>query len=144
MRPGALLLVFACLAGPVIAQDIQFGDNTGQYASDGLCDDRRFFGAGMAPVYNWTHAGTDAKDCQLAFRAGTVRLWSEAEAASATFCDAIRFGDDTSDYALNGICDDARFEGRGTDNILLPGDIRKDATDCQRLCNLGVIFLRDY
>ena len=75
MRPGAFLLVFACLAGPVIAQDIQFGDNTGQYASDGLCDDRRFFGAGMAPVYNWTHAGTDAKDCQLAFRAGTVRLW---------------------------------------------------------------------
>ena len=44
----------------------------------------------------------------------------------------IDFGDDASQFARDGECDDSRFEGSGmTDTLLLESDIGHDATDCR-------------
>jgi len=44
----------------------------------------------------------------------------------------IDFGDDASQFARDGECDDSRFEGSGmTDTLLLESDISHDATDCR-------------
>lgn len=43
----------------------------------------------------------------------------------------IDFGDDASRWALDGQCDDMRFEGPGmTTTMLLDGDVMHDASDC--------------
>jgi hypothetical protein len=52
------------------------------------------------------------------------------------------FGDDASRWALDGECDDPRFEGQGMAEYLVDGDIRHDATDCRTLFNRGRITLR--
>ena len=42
------------------------------------------------------------------------------------------FGDDSSEFALDGECDDPRFDGvRGPDPVLLSDDRFTDATDCR-------------
>lgn len=46
------------------------------------------------------------------------------------------FGDDSSEYARNGQCDDPRFAGVGMAPSLLTEDIMRDATDCMRQFNL--------
>lgn len=138
--PFALLLMIT----PVFAQDVDFGDNSSEWAGNGECDDRRFVGRGMAAGVDWDDTGRDAADCERAFRMGIVKLWVEAEARAATQCEAIDFGDDSGEWANDNECDDIRFEGPGTDSILLPEDTGRDATDCQRACTLGTVFLRNY
>lgn len=52
------------------------------------------------------------------------------------------FGADTSPWALDGECDDPRFQGPGmTTTTLLDSDIRADATDCRNAFNMGTISL---
>lgn len=126
------------------SQSIFFGSNESQWAHDGECDDRRFFGAGMAPGLDTDDVGRDASDCRNAFNKGQVELWTEAEARAATQCSAVDFGDDSSEWANDGECDDYRLEGRGMSGIVLSEDSKRDATDCQWLCTTGMIFLRDY
>ena len=53
------------------------------------------------------------------------------------------FGDDTSDWANDGECDDPRFEGPGTADTLLEEDIFRDATDCRTLLERGQITLAE-
>ncbi len=132
------------LAENLLSDGVQFGDDSGQWANDGECDDRRFFGAGMAGSISWGSLARDATDCAAAYQAGTARLWSLPEAKAATQCSAIDFGDDFGEYANDNECDDYRFEGRGVAMHLDREDIGHDATDCQRLCNFGVLALRDY
>ncbi len=57
------------------AQNVEFGDNSSQWANDGECDDPRFVGAGMTstPLLD-EDAYSDANDCRAAFDAGTLRL----------------------------------------------------------------------
>ena len=44
----------------------------------------------------------------------------------------VDFGDDATQFAKDGECDDKRFSGPGmTDTPLLDSDIRHDATDCR-------------
>lgn len=145
MRFSSLTLALACaLAAPVAAQDINFGNNDGEWANDGECDDRRFFGAGMASTVTWDYVGQDAADCQALFDAGAVQLWDMAASVAATTCQAIDFGDDSGDYPQDGECDDRRFEGLAVAHVLLPDYVRRDASDCSQLCAYGVIGLREY
>ena len=52
------------------------------------------------------------------------------------------FGDDSSDWAENGECDDPRFQGSGMADTVIDSDRLSDATDCQALFNLGEVNLR--
>lgn len=144
MRPAAVAAVLTLLAGPALAQDIVWGDDSGDFANDGECDDRRFFGEGMAVSLSWEYAGRDASDCRVLYEQGRVQIWTFEAASAATNCALIEFGDDSSQFANDGTCDDVRFEGRGTDGVMLQDDIRADATDCRRLCTIGVVLLRNY
>ncbi|MCY4506518.1 MAG: hypothetical protein OXG35_06110 [Acidobacteria bacterium] len=53
----------------------------------------------------------------------------------------VDFGDDGSQYANDGECDDPRFEGDGTSSWPDVEDRRRDATDCRRLHEAGRVRL---
>ena len=53
---------------------LDFGDDTGEWARDGECDDPSFEGPGMGATDSQEHLLSDASDCRDAFAAGTVRL----------------------------------------------------------------------
>ncbi|QZH74328.1 MAG: hypothetical protein JY451_11620 [Erythrobacter sp.] len=64
----------------------------------------------------------------------------KADGATQTEVD---FGDDSSQWANDGECDDPRFEGPGmTTTPLLDSDIRHDATDCREAFERGDLTLR--
>jgi hypothetical protein len=83
-------------AAPARAQTIDFGDDSGEFARDGQCDDRRFRGATMANILGITEIGRDATDCQRGYEAGVLELWQPGAAQAATDCAVISFGDDSS------------------------------------------------
>ncbi len=144
MRHIVLALLLLTVALPVAAQDILFGNDDGEWAFDGECDDRRFFGPGMAQGLSWEYVGQDASDCRAAFDAGLVRLWDITDARDATICAAIDFGNDNGAYPQDGECDDMRFEGPAVARLLDPANVGGDASDCLRMCAFGVVALRDY
>ncbi len=132
-------------AMPSIKVDgIDFGNDSGEWALDGECDDRRFFGAEMATSVSWTYVGADATDCAEAYQAGQVKLWDYAEARAATVCAAIDFGDDNGAYPNDMECDDPRFEGPAAAMSLSLDNSGHDASDCAVQCVYGTVFLRDY
>ncbi len=55
----------------------------------------------------------------------------------------IDFGDDSSEWANDGECDDPRFQGEGVASILIDADLYRDATDCRDLYDRGLIDLRE-
>lgn len=54
----------------------------------------------------------------------------------------IEWGDDSSQWANDGECDDPRFEGPGASPIMLDEDLKHDATDCRELYEAGRIQLK--
>ncbi len=56
-----------------------------------------------------------------------------------TLFSQFSFGDDTSAYALDGECDDPRFQGQGMAPILSDDNTGRDATDCRLLFNQSAI-----
>ena len=62
---------------------------------------------------------------------------------SQVFAQSIDFGDDSSDWANDGECDDRRFIGGGAASDLDRDDILRDATDCRELFEKGYILLVD-
>jgi hypothetical protein len=62
--------------------------------------------------------------------------------AMAQSADAIDFGDDTSEWANDGECDDPRFEGSAMASELIEEDLLRDATDCRTAFEAGAITLR--
>jgi hypothetical protein len=123
--------------------EIDFGDDSSQFAHNGDCDDRRFGGRTMASILIDSDIRHDAADCRtgmeqgdLAFvkdMAATVSSSASSESrfgGGAVDLSGIDFGDNTSTFALNGECDDPRFEGEAMDSALLASDIRHDASDC--------------
>jgi hypothetical protein len=57
----------------------------------------------------------------------------------------IDFGDNTSQWANDGECDDPRFEGVGMATTAIDDDLRSDATDCSEAYQDGSIALiRDF
>jgi hypothetical protein len=129
---------------PQAVGGINFGDDTSEWARDGECDDRRFTGSAMATALGWENSGRDATDCRSLVDAGRVRLWVMADALAATQCGSLNFGDDSSEFAMDGECDDMRFEGPGMAGIVNTDNTLRDATDCRQYCAYGVIALRDY
>lgn len=125
------------------AQSVEFGDNESDYANDNECDDRRFVGLSMALSLDKDDNYHDADDCRHAYAVGAIRLLDPAAAKAATHCGNIRFGSDDGEFANDGECDDARFDGPGTASIISVDDIGYDATDCRKQCFAGQIYLRD-
>lgn len=117
---------------------IIFGDDSGEWAHDGECDDPDFVGAGMTAKPSPESRLHDASDCRAAFEQGTIALASAGGAALVDF----DYGSDTSVYAYDGECDDPRFEGPGTDKKLLADDMLADANDCQSLEARGEVSIR--
>ena len=126
---------------------IDFGDDTSQWANDGECDDPRFTGAGAAEELLEDDLGHDATDCSAAFAEGNVRLLGPDEAAEAAATPEtamaldIDFGDDSSEWANDGECDDPRFTGPGAASELLDADRMRDATDCSAAFADGTVTL---
>lgn len=128
---------------PSIASAINFGDDSGEWANDGECDDPRFEGTGSAAELVDADIRKDATDCRAAFEAGTVTLVDSSaadtleDAADAAGSDAINYGDDTSEWAKDDECDDPRFKGTGVAAELLDADRGHDATDCRAAVEAG-------
>lgn len=58
----------------MVHNDIEFGDDSGEWANDGECDDPRFIGPGMSMMPPFDHERRDASDCRVLFGLGEVRL----------------------------------------------------------------------
>lgn len=135
---GGLALALVAASPALAARNIHFGDDAGEYANDGECDDPRFEGAGMTGTAllsdDLLH---DATDCRTAYDAGKLTLRGVAEDGS------IDFGDDSGEYSRDGECDDMRFAGPGmTATTLIQDDIMHDATDCRTAHDAGQLKLR--
>ncbi|KKB86304.1 hypothetical protein VW29_03455 [Devosia limi DSM 17137] len=137
----ATLRAAADIPAPAItAADIDFGDDSGDWARDGECDDPRFIGTGVAAELLDADLGKDATDCRAAVEAGTATLRTGATDAPALV--DIDYGDDSSDWARDGECDDPRFTGRGVASTLLEEDLKADATDCRAAVEAGTATLK--
>ncbi len=138
MRILGLLGVVACIAGgPVMAQSINFGDDSSEWANDGECDDGRFTGPGLTstPLLE-EDVLADATDCRNAFEAGRLSLAGVAKDGT------IDFGNDSGEWSNDNECDDMRFAGPGmTTTPLLQDDIMRDATDCRTAFEAGRLTL---
>ena len=62
---------------------IDFGDDAGDYAQDGECDDPRFEGPGMGVALD-SHLAHDATDCRELFESGRVSLRGAGSDSPAT------------------------------------------------------------
>ncbi len=60
------------------------------------------------------------------------------------FAQSINFGNDGSEWANDGECDDRRFRGRGMASGLDRDDIGHDATDCRRGFERGQLKIWDF
>lgn len=125
------------------ASDIDFGDDSSEWAKDGECDDPRFTGPGSADELVDEDMLKDATDCKAAFEAGTVTLVEEGEIRPTVSVSDIDFGDDSSEWAKDGECDDPRFTGTGSAQELVDADLMKDATDCRAAYEAGTVTLKD-
>lgn len=136
---GAALVV--CLGFTTLALQAQpdFGDNTSRWANDGECDDPRFEGEGSAETLLDGDNGHDATDCRSLFGEGRIALRGAASRGAASSID---FGDDSSEWASDGECDDPRFAGDAMADTLLDADAYHDATDCRTLVGQNRISLR--
>ncbi len=130
---------------------IAFGDNSGSWARDGACDDDRFSGDGVASA---SHVMKDAADCLAAYQAGRITLLDDTAPAIVTapvltspeelFSETlsrIDFGDDSSEYANDGDCDDARFYDQSTLASYRRAHVMHDATDCRAAVTNGQVGL---
>lgn len=131
-------------------QTVDFGDDAGKYSKDGECDDKRFSGPGMTntPLLE-SDVGHDATDCRTAYEQKRLTLGSAASslapvAGAAEGLERIQWGDDSSQFANDGECDDKRFVGDGMTNTpLLDSDIKHDATDCRAKYAQGRLSLKE-
>ena len=115
--------------------------------------------ARMAIQEGLAAAGFDPGGTDGVFGPGTraaLRAWQAAqgfaEMGYLTETDAaelraessrsIEFGDDRSQWARDGECDDPRFEGDGMSPTLIDENLGHDATDCRQLLESGRISLR--
>ncbi len=140
----AALLFFPLMFSPALA--IEFGNDTSEWANDGECDDPRFGGPGMADVLLDEDIGRDANDCRYLFNRGDIYALSGGGKASPVVPGGGKnvgdlFGNNSSEWANDGECDDPRFGGSGMAALLLDEDLGRDANDCRNLYNSGDIFL---
>ncbi len=152
MKPVSIagwLVAAALFTAPALALDtgeigtdaIDWGDDSSNWSRDGECDDPRFEGTGMAGTTYDVDAFRDAQDCRTLFEAGNITLISEDLAQRPPLrIDGIQFGNDTSDWARDGECDDPRFSGEGMAHGALSADnAYADRTDCLTIWETGAL-----
>jgi hypothetical protein len=112
---------------------VDFGSDDSKYAFNGFCDDPRFNGTGMAVETSEAAVLGDATDCYAFYKADLIRLIDDDGIPRSTpkQCDAIDFGDNSSKWADDQVCDDPRFIGLGRDS---KRELKTDANDCRALC----------
>ena len=115
---------------------IDFGDDTGSWPRDGECDDFRFTGPGASDA-SYEELGKDASDCRMLLDRGQVWL----HPLIVNLDQGVNYGDDASDYAWDGECDDPRFVGSMVPAFMLIEDLGHDATDCRQLHQEGRISI---
>jgi hypothetical protein len=126
-----------------------FGDDTSEYAKDGECDDLRFEGPGMTQTALLdSDVGHDATDCRVAFEQDRLTLRDDTgedlPPAIQEALEHIQWGDNESEFANDGECDDMRFTGPGmTDTPLLVSDVQHDASDCRVAFRQGRLSLAE-
>lgn len=135
----AALALAGCMT---TANGINLGNDSGDFAKDGECDDPRFTGQGMADVLIDTNIGKDATDCRKMLDAQRIRPVRARADWTPQMCKGIDFGNNSSEWARDGECDDPRFAGPGVDEVVTPKDLKRDAADCRALCNAGEAWLR--
>ncbi len=117
---------------------LELGDDTGEFAKDGECDDIRFTGKGMSEVLLTDSIGKDASDCGEALKAETVSV--DPMHAVPSDASPINFGDDTSQFARDGQCDDIRFAGsNAAEMVFIAEDVGRDASDCEAAFEAGSV-----
>lgn len=110
-----------------VESDVIWGDDSGQWAHDGECDDPRFVGPGAALILGYDGLKADASDCQELYLQGDLEL-REGSAP-----ERVEWGDDSSRWADDGECDDPRFAGPAAAATVLEEDRMSDASDCRWL-----------
>lgn len=115
---------------------VDFGDDTSWWTRDRECDDPRFEGRYVGDTLLQEDRGHDASDCRELYEAGLIRLFGVDLVSGQVW-----FGDDSSEHAHDGECDDIRFSGNGMTWILLDDERGRDASDCRRLYEAGRIQL---
>ena len=98
----------------------------------------------MATDLDRDDIGMDARDCEKLYLAEKIQLWILAEAQAATKFSNLELGNNSSEWANDGECDDIRFEGPGTASMTSDNDTKKDANDCRNALKFGQAFLRNY
>lgn len=121
---------------------VAFGDDSGEWAGDGECDDPRFTGEPMASSPAAAHILSDAADCRAAFQAKHIELFSADLLMTAHAPDGFELGDDSGEWAFDGECDDPRFAGEPLAATLNAEDARRDATDCGKAVLAGTVEVR--
>lgn len=109
--------------------EIDFGNDTGDYANDGDCDDGRFFSDGADWNFKRQHVMHDATDCRAKVADGSLSL-------------ILDFGNNSGEYANDDTCDDVRFEGEGRSILTTDSHIKTDSADCVAAFQAGTISLR--
>ncbi|MBN4053427.1 hypothetical protein JYT97_00920 [Haliea sp. AH-315-K21] len=138
------LIFLASESANLALRAIEFGDDEGGWPEDGECDDPRFDGEAVASSAD--DVRQDATDCRTLLYQGSVNFVGEDNIPPADEFDDdpvladIDFGDDLSDWANDGECDDPRFGGGGSATTLLDEDALHDAADCSALYAAGEIF----
>ena len=155
MKVSRLLVITIGLMVAVVGwSDLDFGDDSSQWARDGECDDPRFEGTGMANVLEDLDTGHDATDCRDLYEAGRIRLRDSAGAVyydegtgrgnADTGSDRIMsnnpFGDNDGRFAFDGECDDPRLTGPGMAELLYRELEGHDAADCRALFEEGDVW----
>ena len=125
---------------------VKFGDDASAWSHDGECDDPRFKGEGMATTLLDEDRKHDATDCQDLYDRGRIALAKGGDDSATTIAatltvDDLEFGDNSSEWARDGECDDPRFEGAGAAETLVIEDLGRDAKDCRSLFERGQVRL---
>ena len=123
------------------SRGLVFGDDSGEWAGDGECDDPRFFGVAGAESASASNLLRDASDCHEAWADGRVTLVSPV-ALLDKLPAGFDLGRDTSEWAFDGECDDPRFHGEHVASELHPENQGRDATDCGRAFLKGTADIR--
>lgn len=116
-----LLFSTKAYAGP--AQSFDFGDDLSPFARDGVCDDIRFSGSGMA-----NKPTPKSRTLEAAFRMMADANPYEAEAAQEMY--------------RRGLAEQSRLDEMATERAMI--HIRHDATDCRVAYEAGTIKIRPY
>ncbi len=148
--PACLMAVLtACATAPppsaTVSAGPDFGDDSGEFAKDGECDDPRFAGPAMVTDGFDSQAFRDATDCRAGLESGGLALKSAEDLLAAGFFtgiyDGIDFGDNSGVYARDDECDDPRFKTANGAPGAFPDHEYHDAADCRDAYASGTVTL---